>query len=407
MRAIVFFLFVTIAATADSAELPVGTSAPAGQSEVSVVGRSSRENAIMLGSATYNALDVSLNPNISYGGKDASESEAAPARRMLYELRMRLDDLSAKCQALTPPLKLNVIVGWVPPDLAGSIEGGAIHSEGRAIDLLVLDAANNPDPSSLKIVGGIASDVPAGGSALFDWVSHIDKKVDGAGVEVLPAHLHLSIKMPALKALVNSGIRIGDDASLDPEAQAHLRTIMDLTDASTLDAFIRKYRDTPSGKAALAIRYSTLREKGKKLLAFTEDADGRKKTLANYKGSPEESELTLQAMNLANEYNDFISAHPNTVASYTTSIELLQIRRFQDDSLGYLDYISRYPYLAEVQLAIDSLYLLEATKVLTPDVTVEECDAYLINYPFSPQWTVIAEFAAMKEIKHHKRADKG
>jgi hypothetical protein len=363
---------------------------------VSVVGRSTRENAILPGSSAYNALDVSLNPKISHGLPGASESEAAQTRRMLYELRMKLDELSAKCQALTPPLAIRVVEGWVPPERANSVEGGAIHSEGRAVDILVLDAAGNPAPDSLKIVGGIASDVPAGGSALFDWVSHIDRKVDSAGVEV-PAHLHLSIKMPALKALVNSGIQIGDDNSLDTLAQAHLRTIMDPTDASTLDAFIRKYRDTPSGKAALAIRYSTLREKGTELLTFAED--GQKK-LANYDATTR-SKLERQASDLAHEYNDFISAHPNTVASYTAALELLQIRRFQNDSLGYLDYISRYPYLAEVQLAIDSLYLLEATTVLSSEVTVDECDAYLLNYPYSPQWTVVAEFAAKKEISLH------
>jgi methyl-accepting chemotaxis protein len=122
----------------------------------------------------------------------------------------------------------------------------------------------------------------------------------------------------------------------------------------------------------------------------------------------------------------------------------LQIRRFQNDSLGYLDYISRYPYLAEVQLAIDSLYLLEATKTLNaqnendapsrPTEPADEaaisvynaaikafreeilkvnpsvpqswswredlsaCDEFLRSYPAAAQWSTVSAYATSLSI---------
>jgi hypothetical protein len=382
-----------------AADVPLGQSLPSNRSEVSEVGQSKVENLIQYGSPAFSALDFSDNATLVYGlpksnGGTITIVGEMESRRMLEELRAKLDKLSSEVQAISQGSKLRVLRAWVNPKGTLSPDD-ALHAEGRALDLRLEDGDGGPLDALLPQLGGKAHDLG------FDWVAHKEATTNDAGEVIYPVHIHVSIKLPVNRDLVSGHIALQSPATIIDQAKDHLGKLVDLTDSRILDEFITKYRETDSGRAAMAVRYKLLRDKGK---AFF-DAVGENTIQDLPEG--DRSARRTQCIQLANEYNSFISVHQGTNGAYVAAIELLQLRRVLNEPQGYLDFIGRYPTLPETQLAIDSLYQVEAESVLAadPGKSLEACDEFLQSYPNALQWDVIAAYATKLAIEQYGSLD--
>jgi TolA-binding protein len=168
--------------------------------------------------------------------------------------------------------------------------------------------------------------------------------------------------------------RLGDDLELTRAP----KTIkgFDFSSKAELDDFLNKYPESDRASLIFAIRMKLLRDGAKD--AKTEE----------------------ELLNAINEYNDFIAKYPDTTGAQIATHEVFRVYERHDSIAAYTEFIKRYPFSLEVNLAEEHIKrkLFDATMAQND---IEAYDHFVETFPEAePYVTQIINRAA--EIEQSK-----
>ncbi len=386
VKLILCFSFCMIAQFWASAAHAQVLSIPPNTSETTQVGASRFADWIYAGSRGFSALEqIGISPGVVLA------TGLPPDARVQSELRESLFRVRTAA-SLATTVEIEVIKAWVQPPplvpLPNDLSNG-LYYEGRAIDFVIKDPAGMATVDTVFTLLGAST----------DFKTNYLQLVDAAGP--VPKHIHMSIAKAESRKLAVSVGDVVSGSDSDGLSKNYWDGVKNSGESDLIDEFISQFRGTASASAAFSERYTALRKSSNDF--FTKYPQ----KYAELTSTQQAESLPKYSLIVA-DYHQFLSAHTGTVGAYVALTDLLRLRRWENNPIGYLDFIKRFPASAESQIAMECLYQVE-TELLLKQASEKDFDdrprfvdydRFLQRYPNAVQWSLIATLAINYSVEN-------
>jgi hypothetical protein len=378
VKLILCFSFCMIAQFWASAAHAEVLSIPPNTSETTQVGASRFADWIYAGSRGFSALEqIGISPGVVLA------TGLPPDARVQSELRESLFRVRTAA-SLATTVEIEVIKAWVQPPplvpLPNDLSNG-LYYEGRAIDFVIKDPAGMATVDTVFTLLGAST----------DFKTNYLQLVDAAGP--VPKHIHMSIAKAESRKLAVSVGDVVSGSDSDGLSKSYWDGVKNSGESDLIDEFISQFRGTASASAAFSERYTALRKSSNDF--FTKYPQ----KYAELTSTQQAESLPKYSLIVA-DYHQFLSAHTGTVGAYVGLTDLLRLRRWENNPIGYLDFIKRFPASAESQIAMECLYQVETELLVSGQGSPRfaDYDFFLKSYPNAAQWPLIAELAILQSL---------